>query len=60
MPRRNRVVLLLIFPIAVFIWFIGWSLYWIGSREEGAKPTKTLDQKELIFTVLMPEQKHAT
>jgi hypothetical protein len=47
-------------PIVIFIWFIGWSLYWTGSRKESAKPKEISDQKELTFTVLMPEQKYAT
>jgi hypothetical protein len=60
MPRRNRAALLLILPIVIFMWFIGWSLYWIGSRGGAAKPRKTIDRKELTFTVLMPEEKYAT
>jgi hypothetical protein len=60
MPRRNRVALLLILPIIVCIWFFGWSLYWIGSRGEPVKPRKTIDHKDLTFTVLMPEEKYAT
>jgi hypothetical protein len=46
-------------PIIIFIWFIGWSLYWIGSREN-AKPRKTSDQNELTFTLQMPEEKYAS
>jgi len=59
MRKRNRVALLLVLPIAVFIWFIGWSLYLIGFRGKAAPPsTKPLN--DLTFTVLMPEQKYAT
>jgi hypothetical protein len=46
-------------PIVVFMWFIGWSLYCIGSRAD-AKPRKASDQNELTFTVQMPEEKYAT
>jgi len=46
-------------PIVVFILFIGWSLYWIGSREN-AKPRKTSEQNELTFAVEMREEKYAT
>jgi hypothetical protein len=59
MRKRNRVALFLLMPTVVFMWFIGWSLYWIGSRED-AKPRKTSDQNELTFTVQMPEEKYAT
>ena len=59
MRKRNRVSLLLVLPIAVFIWFVGWSLSWIGSKRKTAAPsTKPLDN--LTFAVLMPEQKYAT
>jgi len=59
MRKRNRLVLLLMLPIVVFILFIGWSLYWIGSREN-AKPRKTSEQNELTFAVEMREEKYAT
>jgi hypothetical protein len=50
-------------PIAVFLWCIGWSLYWIGSKRETTKPKpkpKLSVQKELIIFVPTPEQKYAT
>jgi hypothetical protein len=59
MRKRNRVALLLILPVVIFIWLIGWSLYWIGSKGRVAKPRKIIDRKELTFTVLMPEEKYA-
>jgi hypothetical protein len=59
MRKRNRVVLFLMLPIVIFMWFIGWSLYCIGSRED-AKPRKMSDQNELTLTVQMPEEKYAT
>jgi hypothetical protein len=46
-------------PIVIFIWFVGWSLYWIGSRGKVVKPRKIIDRKELTFTVLIPEKKYA-
>jgi hypothetical protein len=59
MPKRNKVALLFVLPIAVFIWFIGWSLYWVGSKGKTAAPSaKPLNG--LTFSVLMPEQKYAT
>jgi hypothetical protein len=60
MRQRNRIALFLILPIVIFIWFIGWSLYCTGSRKESAKQKEISDQKELTFTVLLPEQKYAT
>jgi len=61
MHKLNRAALLfLMLPMVIFIWLIGWSLYWIGSIREVGKPRKIVDQKELTFTVLMPEEKYAT
>ncbi|PIU58934.1 hypothetical protein COS86_06900 [Candidatus Bathyarchaeota archaeon CG07_land_8_20_14_0_80_47_9] len=31
---RNRVIRLLILPIAIFLWIIGWTMLWAGSRKE--------------------------
>ncbi len=59
MRKRNRVILFLVMPLAVFFWVIGWSLYWISSNKKLAKPGKRDSSKELTFTVVMPEQKYA-
>ena len=60
MPRRNRALFFLIMPVAVFIWSIGWSLFWMASKRESVKPTPKLpSKKELTFLVPMPEQKYA-
>jgi len=59
MRKRNRAALLFVLPIAVFIWFIGWSLYWVGSKRQAVAPSmKPLDG--VTFTVIVPEQKYAT
>jgi hypothetical protein len=48
-------------PIAVLLWCIGWSLYWIGPKRETTIPKPKLPvQKELTIFVPTPEQKHAT
>jgi len=60
MRKRNRFTLFLVTPLAVFFWFFGWSLYWIGSNKKLSKPRKKESSKELTFTVLMPQQKYAT
>jgi hypothetical protein len=61
MRKRNRIVLFLVLPLVVFMWFIGWSLDWISSRE-AAQPKKTQDQNENEppLIALMPEKKYAT
>ncbi len=59
MRKRNKLALLLILPVAVFIWLVGWSLYWSGSRGKATETNKATNTG-LTFTVLMPEQKYAT
>jgi len=55
MRKRNKSALLLVFPIAVFVWFVGWILYWTGSMEKAPKLSKAADS-ELTFAVLIPEK----
>jgi hypothetical protein len=31
---RNRIIRLLFLPIAIFIWIIGWTMLWAGTRKE--------------------------
>ena len=57
MPRRSRLVAVLLMPIAVFLWCVGWSLYWIGLSRESLKPRMIREADELSFGVLLPENK---
>lgn len=54
--------MLLMLPVAVFLWFVGWGFYWVGSRTKQVrvKPAKTINADELTFTVLEPENKIVT
>ena len=58
MHKRNRAVQLLLLPPVLFMWIVGWSLYWIGSNKKPTKPTKT--PEKLTHYVLMPEEKLVT
>lgn len=58
MRSRNRFTALLVMPLAVIFWFIGWSLFWIGSRKRRVKPMRKPAHDELHFAVLLPEQKY--
>ena len=59
MHKPNKVALFLLIPIEIFLWFLGWSLYWAGSHKMQVTPKKTSEIRELSLTVLMPEQKYA-
>jgi len=58
MRSRNRFTAFLVMPLVVIFWFIGWSLFWIGSRKRRAQPVRKVAHDELRFAVLMPEQKY--
>ena len=58
MKTRNLRNILLM-PIVIVLWCIGWSLYWVGLKKETTKPKLSV-QKELVIFVPAPEQKCAT
>jgi hypothetical protein len=45
-------------PVAVFVWCIGWSLDWIGSKRKTRTERKSPVQKDLILFVPTPELKN--
>jgi uncharacterized SAM-binding protein YcdF (DUF218 family) len=47
---RNRGILIIILPVIVFLWFVGWSLYWLGSRSKLAETDNS--QKEGLEMVV--------
>ena len=62
MPKRNTILSLIVMPLALLLWFIAWSLYWIGSKKEPSK-LKPFDQpKQAMHTLMVPtpEQQYAT
>jgi hypothetical protein len=64
MPKKSRAVLSLVLPMAIFLWFIGWSLVMLGSKMEIKRKTailhpKSSPEKDVIFIMPVPEQKIA-
>jgi len=55
MRKRKKAALFLTMPIFIFIWFIGWTMTCVGSKQKPLK-TKTLKRKELALTLIAPEQ----
>lgn len=49
---------LLVLPVVVFLWLMGWSFVWIGSLQESQKPKSAPDPNALGFMALMPEEQH--
>ncbi len=60
MARRNRVVFLLVMPVAAFLWFFGWSLSFVGSKKGSRRAqSKLAVPSELVMFVPTLEKKHA-
>ena len=36
--KRNKAIIALLLPAIIFLWIVGWSLYWIGYQKEPQKP----------------------
>jgi hypothetical protein len=48
---------MLAMPIAVFLWCIGWSFYWIGQKNEKLRLSPVNKTENVTFTVLLSEPK---
>jgi hypothetical protein len=55
--RRRRLFGLLMVPIGVLAWCIGWSLLWIGETKEKLRPMLVQQKGNLTFSALLPEPK---
>ena len=55
--RRRGIFRLLIIPFVVLVWFIGWSLYWVGEAKEKLKPKLPNRVDKLTLAVLLPRLK---
>jgi hypothetical protein len=50
---RNRLIKLLLLPVALFLWIIGWTIMWAGTRKEEETRSKTA-REELEYITVMP------
>ncbi|MEM2108062.1 MAG: hypothetical protein QXL10_02110 [Candidatus Bathyarchaeia archaeon] len=51
--KRSKALILLLLPALIFLWIIGWSLYWIGHQKEHRKIRQT-EPQEKDHVQLMP------
>ena len=49
--RRNRLVAALTLPAVVLVWFVGWGLYWIGSRTSAKPKQRTKKPRENVSLI---------
>ena len=60
MARVNKAFLILVLPVVVLIWSVGWFFYWIGLRKESVKSGKLSCSGDLEVFVLTPEERQTT
>jgi len=52
---RKRSLILLLLPILLILWTIGWAFLWTGEQQISRKQ-KTQQQDNIHITVQLPEQ----
>jgi len=52
---RKHILLAILFPLAVFLWMAGWTLFWSGSE---CSPSQAAIKGELM-EIAEPISKHA-
>jgi len=52
--KRNKVITVLFFPAIIFLWIVGWSLYWIGHQKESRKPPISPEKEDHISLKAIP------
>ena len=53
---RNRVVVILVLPIVIFLWLIGWSLFWIGSQIRLSEAEDAVEEDGMNMTIVLYEE----
>ena len=51
--KRNKAIIVLLLPAIIFLWIVGWGLYWIGHQKEPQK-AQTSDSPEKDNVKLIP------
>ena len=45
---RNRAVVALLMPAIIFIWLVGWGLYWIGHQREDKQVPRRKEPRDNV------------
>jgi flagellar basal body-associated protein FliL len=55
---RRRAFILMLLPLIIILWVIGWSLFFIGSKTEPKTTTQTATAKDdgIEIAVIRPEE----
>jgi len=53
---HNRVVVIILLPVIILLWIIGWSLFWIGSQNKPQKTQTTTERDRISMAIVMYEE----
>jgi len=56
---RNRVVVITLLPVIIFLWIIGWSLFWIGSQNKSQENRAAAERDRISMTIEMYQEHNA-
>jgi flagellar basal body-associated protein FliL len=54
--KRRKAFTLILLPAVVFIWLIGWSLYWIGLKRKTTEKKSAPKEYDVTMLVIPDEQ----
>jgi flagellar basal body-associated protein FliL len=55
MRVRNRAIILILLPVTIFLWLIGWTLFWTGTKNKHRKPKPVQQANTTITTGILLE-----
>jgi hypothetical protein len=56
MRLSNRIIIIMLLPIEVFLWLIGWSLFWAGSQGKSQRIQTASETDALIAPNIFLEE----
>jgi len=56
MRVSNRIIIIMLLPIVVFLWLIGWSLFWAGSQGKSQRIQAASDKETLAVPSILLEE----
>lgn len=52
---QRRIIVIMLFPVIIFLWLLGWSLYWIADENRSRRKMQSLDDGISIVAGLYEE-----
>jgi len=50
--KRSRAMIIMLLPLLIFVFIIGWSMYWIGNQKRNGKTQRKPPRKDNV--TIMP------